>query len=158
MISVPFQGKPFSTTVMQVYAWTTNGGEAQVEWLYEESRDLLEVIPRKIFPFYHRVLECKSRKSGDTWSNRQVWPWNTKKAGQRLTKILQREHTGHSKHPFPTTQEMTLYTDITRWSIPKSDWLYSLQAEMQKLCTVSKNKTESWMWLRSWTVYCKIQT
>ena len=29
-------------------------------------------------PLYHRGLECKSRKSGDTWGNRQVWPWSTK--------------------------------------------------------------------------------
>ena len=41
-------------------------------------------------------------------------------AGQRLT-VLSREHTGHSKHPFPTTREMTLHMDITRWSILKSD-------------------------------------
>ena len=44
-------------------------------------------------------------------------------AGQRLAKvnkILPREHTGHSKHPHPTTQEMTLHMDITRSSIPKS--------------------------------------
>ena len=44
-------------------------------------------------------------------------------AGQRLTD-LPREHTGDSKHLLPTTQEMTLHMDITRWSIPKSDWLY----------------------------------
>ena len=78
MISVRFQGKPFNITVMQVYAPTTNGGEAQVEWFYEEIQDLIEVIPRKRYPFYHRGLECKSRKSGDTWSTRQVWPWNIK--------------------------------------------------------------------------------
>ena len=41
-------------------------------------------------------------------------------------RILLREHTGHSKHPLPTTQEKTLHIDITmdtmeRWSIPKSD-------------------------------------
>ena len=41
-------------------------------------------------------------------------------AGQRLTD-LPREHTGDSKHLLPTTQEMTLHMDITRWSIPKSD-------------------------------------
>ena len=35
--------------------------------------------------------------------------------------VLPREHTGHSKHPLPTTQEKTLHVDITRWSIPKSD-------------------------------------
>ena len=40
--------------------------------------------------------------------------------------MLPRECQGHSKHPLPATQEMTLHMDITRWSIPKSDWLYSL--------------------------------
>ena len=33
---------------------------------------------------------------------------------------MSREHTGHSKHPLPTTQEKTLHIDTTRWSIPKS--------------------------------------
>ena len=42
-------------------------------------------------------------------------------AGQRLTRVLPREYTSHSKHPLPTTQEKTLHMDITRWSIPKSD-------------------------------------
>ena len=41
-------------------------------------------------------------------------------AGQRLTEFCQ-ENTGHSKHPLPTIQEMTLHMDITRWSTPKSD-------------------------------------
>ena len=45
---------------------------------------------------------------------------------------------------------------ITRWSIPKSDWLYSLQLKMEKLYIVSKNKTGSWLWLRSWSTYCKV--
>ena len=42
-------------------------------------------------------------------------------AGQRLIRILPREHTSHSKHPLPTTQETTLHADLTRWSILKSD-------------------------------------
>ena len=42
-------------------------------------------------------------------------------AGQRLIRVLPTECTGHSKHSLPTTQEMTLHMDITRWSIPKSD-------------------------------------
>ena len=36
-------------------------------------------------------------------------------AGQKLT-VLSKEHTGHSKHPLPTTQETTLHRIITRWS------------------------------------------
>ena len=42
-------------------------------------------------------------------------------------------------------QEMTLPLDITRWSMPKSDWLYSLQPKIEKLYTVCKNKTGSWL-------------
>ena len=39
-----------------------------------------------------------------------------------------------------------------------SDWLYSLQWKMKELYTVSKNKTGGWLWLRSWTPFCQIQT
>ena len=60
-------------------------------------------------------------------------------AGQRLI-VLRRECTGHSKHPLPTIQEKTLHMNITRWSILKSDWLYSLQPKMEKLYTVRKKK------------------
>ena len=109
-------------------------------------------------PLHYRGLECKSRKSRDAWSNRQIWPWSTKWNKAKANRVLLREPTGHSKHPLRTTQEKTLHVDITRWSIPKSDWLYSLQPKMEKLYTVSKNKTGSWLWLRSWTPYCQIQT
>ena len=168
----------------------------------------------------------------------------------KANRLFPREHTGHSKHPLQTTQEKTLHMDISRWSILKSDWLYSLQPDMEKvwwqqwhptpvllpgeshrwrslvgcspwgcyesdttdwphfhfslsclgegndnplqysclenprnggdwwaavygviqsrtrlkrlnsgmekLYTVSKNKTRSWLWLRSWTLYCQI--
>ena len=42
-------------------------------------------------------------------------------AGQRLIKVLSREHTGHRKHRLPITEENILQMDITRWSILKSD-------------------------------------
>ena len=47
MISVHFQGKPFNITVIQVYAPTSNAEEAEVEWLYENLQDLLELTPQK---------------------------------------------------------------------------------------------------------------
>ena len=104
-------------------------------------------------------LECKSRKSRNTWSNWQIWPWKTEWSRAKTNGVLPRKCTGHNKHPLPTTQEKTLYMDITRWSTPKSDWLYSLQPKMETLYTVNKNKTRSWLWLlRSWTPYCQIQT
>ena len=46
MISVHFQGKPFSITVTQVYAPTTNAKEAEIEWFYEDLQDLLELKPK----------------------------------------------------------------------------------------------------------------
>ena len=76
---------------------------------------------QKRFPFHYRGLECKSRKSKNTWSNRQIWPWSTEWSRSNVNRVLPIECTGHSKHPLPKTQEKTLYMDITRWSIPKSD-------------------------------------
>ena len=125
MISVCFQGKPFNITVIQVYAPTTKAKEAEIEWFYEDLQDLLEVIPKRCL-FHHRGLECKSRKSRDTWSNRQIGPGSTEWSRAKANS-LPRERTSHSKHPFPTTQEMTLNIDITKWSIQKLDWFYSLQ-------------------------------
>ena len=36
MISVRFEGKPFNITVIQIYAPTSNGEEAEVERFYED--------------------------------------------------------------------------------------------------------------------------
>ena len=47
MISVPFQGKPFNITVIQVYAPTNNAEETEVEWFYEDLQDLLQLTPKK---------------------------------------------------------------------------------------------------------------
>ena len=78
--SVHFQGKPFNIVVIQAYAPTRNAEEAEVEWFYEDLQDLLELTPKKdvkIFFLHYKGLECKSRKSINTWSNRQIWPWST---------------------------------------------------------------------------------
>ena len=47
IIAVRFQGKPFSITVIQVYAPTSNAEEAEVEWFYEDLQHLLELTPQK---------------------------------------------------------------------------------------------------------------
>ena len=138
-------------TVIQVYAPTTNAKEAEVERFYDD----LQKQHQKRCPFHHRGLECKSRKSRDTWTNRQFWPWSTEWSTNRN---LPRQHTGHSQHTIPTTQETTLPVNIIRWAILNSDWLNFSQQKMEKLYTVSKNKNRSWLWLRSWTPYCKFQT
>ena len=48
MISVRLQGKPFSITVIQVYAPTSNAEEAEVERFYEDLQNLLELTPKKM--------------------------------------------------------------------------------------------------------------
>ena len=70
MISIYFQGKPFNITVIQFYASNSNAEEAEVEQIHEDLQDLLELTPPKIMSFSYRRLECKSRKSKDTWNNR----------------------------------------------------------------------------------------
>ena len=73
MISVLFQGKPFNITVIQVYAPTSNTEEVEVERFYEDLQDLLELTPKKDVLFIIGDWNAKV----DTWSNRQICPWNT---------------------------------------------------------------------------------
>ena len=79
--------------------------------------------------FHHRLLEFKATNSRDTWSNGQVWPWSTKWSRVMAKRVLSREHIGHSKSPFPTTQEMMILHNghhqvVDAWWY--KDWLYSL--------------------------------
>ena len=117
MISVCFQDKPFTITVIQVYAPTTNAKE--VDEFYEHLQDL-ELTSKKDVLFIIGDWNAKvgSREVPGLTSKFGLGVQN--EAGQRLT-VLPRECTGHSKHHLPTTQEKTLHMDITRWSIPKSD-------------------------------------
>ena len=80
MISVHFQGKTINITVIQVYAPTSNAEDVEVEWFYEGLQDLqdLRTNTQNRGPFHYRGLKCKSRKSRDTWNNRQIWPWSKK--------------------------------------------------------------------------------
>ena len=89
MISVCFQGKPFTITVIQVYAPTTNVEEAEVEWFYEDLQDLLEITPPKDVLFI--IGDCNAKVGS------QETPGITVKlglgvqneAGQRLIEFCQ---------------------------------------------------------------------
>ena len=58
-------------------------------------------------PFHYRGLECKSRKSRNTWSNRQIWPWSTERSKAKANRVLPKERSGHSKHPLQTREDST---------------------------------------------------
>ena len=156
MISVHFQGKPFSITAIQVYAPTSNTEEAEVEQFYENLKDLLELTPPKRCPFHCRGLECKSRKSRNTWSNRQIRPWSTEWSRAKTNRVLPRECTGHSKYPLPTTQEMTLHTAHGHHQMVDTEIRLIILFAFEKLY-YSQQKQDQEL-LRSWTAYCQIQT
>ena len=54
---------------------TNNAKEAETEWFYEDLQALLELTPPKDVLFI--IEDWKYRKSRNTWSNRQIWPWST---------------------------------------------------------------------------------
>ena len=151
-----FPRQTFNITVIQDYTPTTNA-EAEVVGLWRLTKSFRTNIKEKRYPFHHGGLECKSGKSRDTWSNRQVWPWSTEWSRAKVNTVLPREHVAHNKHHLPVTQEITLHMDISRWSISRSESLYSLQVKIETLYTVIKHKTWSLLWLRSSALYCNIQ-
>ena len=59
-------------------------------------------------------LECKSRKSRNTWNNRQIWPWSTEWSRAKANRVLPRECTGHSKNTLFQQHKRRLYT----WTSP----------------------------------------
>ena len=97
-----------------------NAEETEVGWFYKDLQDLLELTSKKDVLF---IIGGWNAKVGN-----QEIPGVTGKFGLRVNevglknnRVLQRENTGHSKYPLPTTHEMTLHMDITRWSVSKSD-------------------------------------
>ena len=120
MISVCFEGEPFNIMVIQVYDPTSNAEEAEVEQFYEDLQDLLELTSKKDILFIIGDWNAKVRSQETPGVTGKFGLGVRNEAGKRLT-VFPGEHTGHSKHPLPTTQEKTLHTAITRWPTLKSD-------------------------------------
>ena len=113
MISVHFQGKQFSITVIQVYAPTSNTEEADIERFYEDLQDLLELTPQKDVLF---IIGDWNTKVGS-----QETPGVTGKfglgvqneAGQSLTQFCQ-ENTPVIANPLFQQHKRRLYTWTSR--------------------------------------------
>ena len=116
MISVHLQDKQFNIMVIQVYAPTSNAEEAVVERFYEDLQDLLELTPKKDVLFIIGDWNAKVGSQETSGVTGKFGLGVQNEEGQRLI-VFSREHTGHSKLPLPTTQEITLH----RWLVPKSD-------------------------------------
>ena len=89
MISVHFQGKPFSITVIQAYAPTSNAEEAEVEWFYEDLQDLLELTPKKDVLFIIGDWNAKVENQETPGVTGKFGLGVQDEAGQRLTEFCQ---------------------------------------------------------------------
>ena len=89
MIYVRFQGKPFNITVIQVYAPTSNAEKAEVEWIYDDLQDLLELTPPKDVLIIIGDWNAKvgSQETPGVTGKFGLGKWN--EAGQRLIEFCQ---------------------------------------------------------------------
>ena len=92
MISVHFQGKPFSIRVIQVYAPTSNAEEAKVEWSYEDLQDLLKLTPIKDVFFIIGDLNAKAGCQETPGVKGKFGLGVLNEAGQRLIEFCKRMH------------------------------------------------------------------
>ena len=112
MISVCFQGKPFNKAVIQVYALTSNAEKAEIEWFYEDLKDLLELTPKKDVIF---IIGDWNGKVGiqeipGVPGKFGLGIWN--EAGQNLTALCQENTLVIANTLFQ--QHKRLHVDITR--------------------------------------------
>ena len=89
MISVHFQSKPFSITVIQAYAPTSNAEEAEVERFYEDLQDLLELTPKKDVLFIMGDWNAKVGSQETPGVTGKFGLGVQNEAGQRLTEFCQ---------------------------------------------------------------------
>ena len=122
VILVHFQGKPFSITVTQVYALSTNADEDEVEQFYEGPIRPSRTNTKKRCPFHHRGLECTVGSQEIPGVTGKFGLGVQNEAGQKLTEFCL-ENALIIASTLPTTQKTTLHVDITRQSILKSDYI-----------------------------------
>ena len=104
--------------VIQAYAPTSNAEEAEVEWLYEDLQDLLELTPKKDVLFIIGDWNAKvgSQETPEVTGKFGLGIQN--EAGQMLIEFCQENALVIANN---LQQHKTLHMDITRWSIPNSD-------------------------------------
>ena len=139
MISVRFQGKPFNTMVIQVYAPTSNAEKAEVEWFYEDLQDLLELTPVKDVLFIIRDWNAKVGSQEIPGVTGKFGLGVQNEAGQRLIEFCQ-ENTlviantlfqKHKRRPTHGHQQManTKIRLIIFFAAKDGDDLYSQQKQ-----------------------------
>ena len=106
----------------------------------QQHEDLLELIPKEDIHFIIGDLYAKVRSQEIPGVTGKFGLGVQNEAGQRLIEFCQENTLVTSNTLFQ--QHKVLNMDITRWSILKSDWLYSLQPKMEKLYSQQKQDWE----------------
>ena len=151
-----FPRQTINITVIWVYVPTPDVEEAEADRSYEDLQDLLELTPKKDVLFIIGDWNAKVGSQETPGVTGKFGLGIQNEAGKRLTEFYQENALVIANTIFQ--HKRRLYT----WTTPDGQhWNqidYFLAAKnMEKLYTVSKNKTGSWPWLRSWTPYCQIQ-
>ena len=115
-----FPRQTIHITVIQVYAPTSNAEEAEVEWFYEDLRDLLEPTPKKDVLFIIGDWNAKVGSQETPGVTGKFGLGIRNEAGQRLIESCQENALVVTNTLFQQ-HKRRLYMDITRWSTPKSD-------------------------------------
>ena len=110
MISVHFQGKPFSVIVIQVYALISNAEEAEVKWFYEDLQELLELTPRKDILFIIGDWNEKVGSQETLVVTDKFGLGVQNEAGQRLTEFCQENRLVIENTLFHNTREDYTWT------------------------------------------------
>ena len=134
MISVCFQGKPFTITVTHVYALTTNAKEPEV-WteVWRATRPSRINTPKRC-PFHYRGLECKSRKSRNIWSNRKVWPWSTEWSRTKYALVIANTlFQQHKRRLYTWTSLDSQYRNQIDYILCSQRWRSSIQSVKTRL-------------------------
>ena len=140
MISVHFKGKPFSITVIQVYAPTSNAEEAEVEWFYEDPQDLLELIHKKdvLFIIGDWNVKVGSRETPGVAGKFGLGVQN--EAGQRPTEFCQENvlviantlFQQHKRRLYTWTSTDGQHRNQTDYILCSQRWRSSIQSKKKK--------------------------
>ena len=88
---------------------------------------------QKRCPFHYGGLECLSRKSRDTWSNRQIWPWSTKQSRSKANSVAKRMHRSqqtpsNTREDYTWTSPDGQYRNQTDYILCSQRWRNSIQS------------------------------
>ena len=92
--------------------WPVMVKKLKLNGFYEDLQDVLELTLKKDVLFIIMDWNAKVGSQETPGVNRQIWPWSTEWSRAKANRVLPREHTGHSKHPLPTTQEKKIWLNL----------------------------------------------